>query len=79
MAKQVNEITSLLDSATGPVAVTTTTWESFDIDDYVALCVKSKGEYLRLINKARTTNPQEVRNREPVNIEGINLGGFNAV
>jgi hypothetical protein len=78
MAKISDEKTSLLDSAIGPVAVTTTKYSQFSIDDYVSITVKSKAEYLRLLKKAAEVNPLEAENRPPVSIGGINLGGYSA-
>lgn len=79
MAEVLDEKTSLLDSAIGPVAVTTTTFKKFDIDDYVALSVQSKAEYLRVLNKAADVDPLEAQNRPPVTVGGTNLGGYDAV
>lgn len=79
MAEVVDEKTSLMDSALGPVAVTTTTYNKFDVDDYVALTVQSKAEYLRILNKAAQVDPLEARNRPPVTVGGTNLGGYDAV
>lgn len=79
MAEVLDQKTSLLDSAVGPVAVTTTKFKNFDIDDYVSLSVKSKAEYLRLLNKATQVDPLEARNRPPVTVGGNTLGGYDAV
>lgn len=79
MANIISQKTSLLDSATGPVVVTTTAYEKFDIDDYVSLCVQSKAEYLRLITKAKQIDPSEVAGRAVVTVGDVNLGGFDAV
>lgn len=76
MADIVEEKTSLLDSAIGPVAVTSTVFSKFNIDDYVQTCVMSKGEYLRILNKAATVDPLNAKNRPPVTLGGINLGGY---
>lgn len=79
MANVLDQKTSLMDSAVGPVAVTTTDYEKFDIDDYVSLCVQSKAEYLRFLNKSAQVNPLEVKGRPIVTLGGINLGGFDGV
>lgn len=79
MADIIDESTSLLDSAIGPVAVTTTTYKGYNIDDYVRAAVVGRAELLRILNKARTINPLDVRNRPPVNIGDISLGGFDGV
>jgi hypothetical protein len=78
-AKLVSEITSLMDSALGPVAVTSTTYTNFDVDDYVSLTVKSKAEHLRLLTKASKVDPTEVTGRPIVTVGGTNLGGYNGV
>ena len=75
----LDQTTSLIDSAIGPVAVTTTTYDRFDIDDYVSMTVASKAEYLRVLNKASTVNPLEAKNRPPVQVDEINLGGYSGV
>jgi hypothetical protein len=76
VAEIKDQKTSLLDSAIGPVAVTTTTYSKYDIDDFVTMTVQSKAEYLRMQNRAAGIDPQEVRNRPPVTIGGTNLGGY---
>ena len=79
MAEVLTEKTSLLDSAIGPVAVTTTNYKNFDIDDYVSLCVQSKAEYMRVLYKASQIDPLQVKGRPPVTVGGLSLGGFDAV
>ena len=79
MADIINQKTSLLDSAIGPVAVTTTEYQNFDIDDYVAMSVQSKAEYLRVLTKAATIDPLQVKGRPPVTIGGVSLGGYDGV
>jgi len=68
-----------MDSALGPVAITTTNHEKYDIDDYISLCIQSKAEYLRFIKKIAQVDPLEVRGRPVVTMGGSNLGGFDAV
>jgi len=79
MSKVIKETTSLLDSAMGPVAVTTTEFEKYDVDDFVQATVKSKAQYLRIVSKAKEINPLEVENRPPVDIANVKLGGYHGV
>ena len=75
MAKLVDQKTSLMDSALGPVSVTTNTYENYDVDDYVAASVQGKAESMRMLNKAATVDPLDVKGRPPVTVDGVILGG----
>lgn len=79
MSTVIDEKTSLLDSAIGPVSITTTEHTNFDVDDYVTLTVQSKAEYLRIVAKAATMDPLQVRGKPVVTVGGSSLGGFDAV
>ena len=76
MAKIIKETVSLLNSGIGPVSVTTTEMEKYDIDDYVQLTVKSKANYLKILTKANSTDPLDAENKPPVAIGPINVGGY---
>ena len=76
MADVLDSKTSLLDSAIGPVAVTTTSYSNFTIDDYVTTTVMAKAGYLRILNKASTVDPLLAKDRPPVSIGGYSLGGY---
>ena len=75
--KTLNEKLSILDSSAGPVLVTTSDHVEFDIDDYVSMTVQGYSNTLKLMNKVSTINPEDVRNRPPVNIGNLSIGGYN--
>jgi hypothetical protein len=78
VSKIIKESTSLVDSAIGPVAVTTQEFEGYDVDDYVRSATQSKAEYLRILNKASTVNTLDAEDRPPVDLDDIKIGGFDA-
>lgn len=75
-AELINQQVSMLDSAIGPVLVTTTTYEGMDIDDYVSVTIMAKAEYLRALYKILLINPLYTVGRPVVNLGGTALGGF---
>jgi len=79
MAEVLEEKTSLLDSALGPVLVTTSTIRGLDIDDFVQSAVIGKAEYLRVLNKASQVNPLEAKGKPVVRLGGYVLGGYDAI
>lgn len=70
---------TLLNSAVGPVTVVTEKKSTFDIDDYVSLTVQSKGDFLRLLNKARSIKDLEAKGRPIVRIGDVVKGGYDAI
>lgn len=70
---------TLLNSAIGPVSVVTEKKSAFDIDDYVSLTVQSKGDFLRILNKARSVKDLEARGRPIVRVGDVVKGGYDAV
>lgn len=73
----INSDTHLIDSAIGPLAVTTSTVEGFDIDDYVHSTVRDMAFRLQVQRIARQVNPQLAKNRMPVTLDdGTIVGGF---
>ena len=78
MADIVDEKKSLMDSAIGPVLVTTTTYANYTVDDYVKMSSASQAEYLRILNKASTVDPLDAKGRPPVNVGDYSLGGIDA-
>lgn len=78
MADVKNEKKSLMDSAIGPVLITTTAYTNYTVDDHVRMTVAGNAEYLRILNKAAVIDPLEAKDRPPVNIGGYALGGKDA-
>lgn len=77
-AKILEEKISMLDSAVGPVRVTSQLLENVDIDDFVSTTVVSKAEFLRALTKIAAVNPQDTVGRPPVRLDGNELGGHDA-
>lgn len=74
-AQSVSSSINLIDSAVGPLGVTKTVFQNFDIDDFVHNQVIGQALQLRLIFAAATANSTLAQNRPPINIEGTTLGG----
>jgi len=76
MAKVVSSQVSLVDTAIGPVSVTDTVVENFDIDDFVHSIVRAQCIKLQLINAINRADTRLAKNRPPLNIDGNVVGGF---
>lgn len=71
-----NESQELVDSAIGPLQVRSSEAVAYDIDDYVHTTLRSQALKLQLMRYAATANKTLAKNRMPINIEGISLGGY---
>lgn len=76
MAKLVDSKQSMLDSAIGPVMVTTESYTGFDVDDFVHTTVVSQATKLRMKRMASNANPDLANNRDRVLIDDIEAGGY---
>ena len=75
-ATLIDQKISMLDSAIGPIQVTSEVYNNFDVDDFVSFTVKGKAEYLIAINKLQYVNPIYTAGRPPVRLNGTSVGGF---
>jgi len=76
-AIKISEETSVVDSGIGPIYVTETQYQDYDIDDFVHNSALSKALYLQMLNKAQVTDPDLAVGRPPVDLGGVTLGGHN--
>lgn len=76
MISVISQSTNLVDSAIGPLAVTETEVAGFDIDDYVHTTVRAQALLLRMKERASTADPVFAKDRDPVDIEDVSVGGF---
>jgi hypothetical protein len=76
MATVAHVTTNLVDTAIGPVAVSDSLVDGFDVDDLVHSIVRAQAIKLQLIQKVRTADPRLAKNRPPVNLDGNAIGGF---
>jgi hypothetical protein len=74
--KIISEETFLIDSAIGPVSVTQSAVEEFDIDDYTHSTVISQAVRIQMKLRASNVDTRFTDNRLPVDIEGVQVGGF---
>ena len=74
--KVIDTVSNLVDTAIGPVAVTISTVQGFDIDDYVHSTVRAQGIKLQIMQAARTADPRLAKNRPPIDLDGVTLGGY---
>ena len=74
--KVVSSNEHILDTAAGPVSVTVSQVESYDIDDYVHTAVRSLAQTIRLYNAAKSADTRLSENRDPVSIGDVQVGGF---
>ncbi len=77
MAKLVDSKQSMLDSAIGPVIVTTEKYTGFDVDDFVHTTVLSQATKLQLKRLAQNADPELANNRDRVQIDDVEAGGYN--
>ena len=68
--------TYLVDTGIGPVSVTNSEIENYDIDDFVHSTVRSQCITLQLINAIQVADPALAKNRPPLNLNGHTIGGF---
>jgi hypothetical protein len=76
MAQLTETSTHLIDTAIGPLSVTDSTYLRFDIDDFVHSTVRAQAIKLRVIFSTAQANPKLAKDRPPVDIEGVTVGGF---
>jgi hypothetical protein len=76
MATELSSTVTILDIATGPVAIKESTVEEFDIEDFVSLATTEFAEKVKLYQKALRADPEFTSQRTPVIIGGKILGGF---
>lgn len=66
----------IVDTAIGPVRVTTSTVTGFNIDDHVSAQVTSIAIAIKMYNLVTTVNTQAAKNRRKVSIGGVTVGGY---
>lgn len=76
MATISNTVTNLVDSAIGPLSVTESTVDNFDIDDFVHSVTRAQCLQLQMINAIQVVDTNFTSNRPPLNLGGYNVGGF---
>lgn len=76
MSKILDTEFVILDTAVGPTGVLTQTIEDFDIDDYVHTTVLATARTYQLRQKALTASPKFAKNRIPVQIGNVGVGGY---
>lgn len=74
-----SEEVSLVDTAVGPISVRTAVFSGYDIEDFVHDMVMSQGVQLRVFNAAGNADQRYTGDRLPVNIGGLEVGGFTGV
>jgi hypothetical protein len=67
--------TNFIESAIGPLAVTTTPVDSYDIDDFCRDMTISQATHLQLIRKISMTDPRYAAGRPVVTVGGVTIGG----
>ena len=67
---------SMLDSAIGPVIITTNTYTGFDVDDFTHTTLISQAVKLQLKRLAENANPELANNRDRVIIDNVEAGGY---
>jgi hypothetical protein len=72
----ISTITTISDTAIGPVSVQTAVYSNYDIDDYVHSTAMSQAIQLQWINAASTVDQTLAAGRAAVNIEGVTAGGY---
>lgn len=76
MGQVVNSTVGIADSGIGPLSVTVSTVENFDIDDFVHSVVRAQCITLQLVNAIQQANPTLAADRPPLNINGNTIGGY---
>lgn len=77
MAKLIDSKQSMLDSAIGPVIVTTESYTGFDVDDFVHTTIISQATKLQMKRLASNADPELATNRDRVQIDDVEAGGYN--
>jgi hypothetical protein len=76
MGQVVSSTVGIADTGIGPVSVTVSIMNNFDIDDFVHSVVRAQCIQLQLINAIQTADPSLATNRPPLNINGNVIGGY---
>jgi len=76
MATEISSILSILDCAVGPVVVKEDVLTDFDIDDFVHFVNMDQGEKMNLYQKASRADEELAKDRTPVEVGDISVGGF---
>lgn len=66
----------LVDSAIGPIRVTISSVEGFDVDDYVTSTIQSMAIAIKMFNVASKVNTDFTTNRRKVSVGGVTVGGY---
>lgn len=76
MAEITETSTHLIDTAVGPLSVTDSTFVRFDVDDFVHSTVRAQAIKLRMMIAASQANSKLAKDRPPVDLDGVTVGGF---
>lgn len=76
MAIELSSSVNLVDIATGPLAVKEQILTEFDIDDLVHMLTVDQAEKMKLYNKASNADPDLAKDRLPVVVGDVAIGGF---
>lgn len=76
MAAELSSTVSLTDIAIGPLAVKEQILVDFDIDDLVHYLALDQAEKMKLYTRAKNADPDLARDRVPVVVGDVAVGGF---